>query len=106
MVDGLAQECDLDHAMIGELLALVDDVIGVPVDLGPTRVGHDAVGTQLVAAPRDTNVGGPARPGRVLAGQFGIRGDEAAGQVDQFELVTRSTERRAASVRVALQRDL
>ena len=57
VVDGLAQERDLDHARIGEHLDLVDDVPGRAVDLGPTGVGDDAVGAELVAAAGDADIG-------------------------------------------------
>ena len=69
VVDGLAEECDFDDTVIGELLALVHNVVGVAVDFGPASVGYDAVGTEFVAAARDADVCGLARPGKVLARQ-------------------------------------
>src|SRR5262249_20409424 len=70
VVDGLAQEGDLDDAGVGQALALVDDVVGGAVDLGAAGEGDDAVGAELVAAARDADVGG-ALGGVVVEGRDG-----------------------------------
>jgi hypothetical protein len=69
VVDRLPEQRDLDHARVGEPLALVDDVVGRAVHLGAARERHDAVGAELVAAPGDADVA-PTRRG------VGVRIDE------------------------------
>ena len=72
VIDGLTQERDLDDARVGEFAAFVDDVIRRAVDFGPAREGNDAVGAELVAASRDSDVRG------TLDGAVLIKGRDAA----------------------------
>jgi hypothetical protein len=60
VIDRLPEQRDLQHALIGEPLALLDDVCRRAVDLCPARKGHDAVRTELVAPARDPDVRAPA----------------------------------------------
>ncbi len=63
-VDVLAQQGDLDDALVDEGLDLGQDVAGTAVGLLATQAGDDAEGAGVVAAHRDRH---PAGVGRVAA---------------------------------------
>ena len=105
MIDRLAQEGHLHHAGLRHPSAFLDDVVRGAVDLCAAGVGDHAVGTELVAAPGDTDVCalGPSR------GSIWIEG---AAQIEGFEVVVGGCERGRATRGVPgeggpiLQRDL
>jgi hypothetical protein len=87
VVDGLPQEGDLDDTVIGEALALVDDVVRRPVHLGPAREGDHAIRAELVAPAGDPYVGARVPP--AAGGEVGI---ERTGKIQVLQVVGRRAQ--------------
>jgi hypothetical protein len=83
-VDVLAQQGDLLVARLHEALELGEDVAGLPALFAATDVGHDAVGTEVVAAVHD---GQPCAELALAADGDVLHDDGALGWLHQHPLV-------------------